>query len=93
MVASHDPIMPEEDRDETSSVGHFGQPDDELHEIGQHEILVIVQDLHGYKSPLWYANDENIPTWNHVTSHLYEKPELVQYEENFQVLERPTEHS
>lgn len=92
MVASHYPILLEEDREEISIVSHFGRPDDELHELGQHEMLVIVQGPHGYISPSWYANDENIPTWNHVTAHLYGTPELVPYEENFRVLQRLTDH-
>lgn len=92
LVASHYPILLEEDRDDISIVSHFGRPDDELHELGQHEMLVIVQGPHGYISPSWYAKGDNIPTWNHVTAHLYGTPEVAPYEENFQVLQRLTDH-
>lgn len=92
MVASHYPILLEEAAEGISIVSHFGRPDDELHELGAHEILVIVQGPHGYISPSWYATGEFIPTWNHVTAHLYGTPELLPTDENFQVLTRLTDH-
>ena len=65
---------------------------DKLHELGQHEMLVIVQGPHGYISPSWYAPQDFIPTWNHATAHLYGVPELLSFEENFAVLNRLTDH-
>ena len=92
MVASHYPILLEEDRDEISVVCHFGRPDDELHELGDHEMMIIVQGPHGYISPSWYENDERFPTWNHATAHLYGKPELLTPEATFAIIERVTDH-
>src|SRR5215218_4313982 len=66
MVASHYPILLDEDAEEIIIVSHFGRPDDKTHELGAHEILVIVQGPHGYISPSWYENGEFIPTWDHV---------------------------
>ncbi len=86
MVASHYPVLLEEDADGISVVTHVGRPDEELHELGQHEMLFIVQGPHGYISPGWYANTEFVPTWNHVTAHLYGTPELLSDDENFEVL-------
>jgi transcriptional regulator len=69
-------------------VSHVGRPDEETHELGKHELLLIVQGPHGYISPGWYDPGEVIPTWNHVTAHLYGVPELLSEEENYAVLSR-----
>ena len=91
LVASHYPVLVEEG-DELSIVSHVGRPDDELHELGQHEILVIVQGPHDYVSPSWYAPGDLVPTWNHVTAHLYGTPEILGEEENYAVLSLLTDH-
>jgi len=92
LVASHYPVVLEEDADGISIVSHVGRPDEQLHELGQHEMLVIIQGPHGYISPSWYSNDELIPTWNHVTAHLYGTPELLTEAENFDVLDDLVDH-
>jgi transcriptional regulator len=92
IVASHYPVVLEEDADGISIVSHVGRPDERLHELGQHEILVIIQGPHGYISPGWYENDDFVPTWNHVTAHLYGTPELLSDEENFTVLGQLVDH-
>lgn len=92
LVASHYPILLDEDADGIVLLSHFGKPDDAKHELGDREILVIVQGPHGYISPSWYDPDQFIPTWNHVTAHLYGIPEELSFEENFAVLHRLTDH-
>ncbi|MEP6843892.1 MAG: FMN-binding negative transcriptional regulator [Pseudolysinimonas sp.] len=92
LVASHYPTLLEEDVDGISIVTHFGRPDEVLHELGQQEMLVIVQGAHGYVSPAWYDDDDFIPTWNHVTAHLYGVPEILSEEANYAVLEKLVDH-
>ncbi|CAN5517847.1 FMN-binding negative transcriptional regulator [soil metagenome] len=92
LVASHYATLLEEDADGISIVSHFGRPDEKLHELGVHEMLVIVQGPHGYISPGWYADGDFIPTWNHVTAHLYGTPEILSAEENFLILQRLVDH-
>ncbi len=92
LVASHYATLLEEDADGISIVSHFGRPDEKLHELGEHEMLVIVQGPHGYISPGWYAEGDVIPTWNHVTAHLYGVPEILSDEENYAVLEKLVDH-
>lgn len=92
LVASHYPTLLEEDADGISIVSHFGRPDEQLHELGQHEMLVIVQGPHGYISPGWYAEGDFVPTWNHVTAHLYGTPQILSDEENFAILQRLVDH-
>lgn len=92
LVASHYPVVLEEDADGISIVSHVGRPDEALHELGLHEIVLIIQGPHGYISPGWYENDEFVPTWNHVTAHLYGTPEILTDSENFRVLDELVEH-
>ena len=92
LVASHYPVVLEEDADGISIVSHVGRPDERNHELGQHEVLLIIQGPHGYVSPGWYDNDSLVPTWNHVTAHLYATPEILSDEENFRVLGELVDH-
>jgi len=92
LVASHYPIVLEERTDEISIVTHVGRPDEVLHELGEHEILMIIQGPHGYISPSWYENEDFIPTWNHVTAHLYGTPQILSADENFEVLDDLVDH-
>jgi len=92
IVASHYPVVLEEDAEGISIVSHVGRPDEQLHELGQHEVLVIIQGPHGYISPGWYPEGDFIPTWNHATAHLYGVPEILSDEENFRVLDDLVDH-
>jgi len=98
LVASHYPVVLDTST-ELSDRGtgitlltHVGRPDEQLHELGQHEVLVIIAGPHGYISPSWYENDEFVPTWNHVTAHLYGVPEILSDDENFAVLDSLVDH-
>jgi transcriptional regulator len=93
LVASHYATLLEETDDDTISiVSHFGRPDEVAHELGQHEVLVVVQGPHGYISPNWYAEGDFVPTWNHVTAHLYGVPEILSDDENFRILGDLVDH-
>lgn len=92
LVASHYPTLVDEDAEGLTILSHFGRPDEQLHELGQHELLVVVQGPHDYVSSSWYERGDDIPTWNHVTAHLYGVPEILTEEENFAVLGHLTDH-
>lgn len=95
IVASHYAFLLDEAAstgDEIVLIGHVGRPDEMLHALGTHEVLIIVQGPHGYISPSWYAPGDIIPTWNHVTAHLYGTPELLTDEQNLQALVELTDH-
>lgn len=96
LVASHYPVLleeaPDSGSDEISIVSHFGRPDEQLHELGQHEVLVVIQGPHDYVSASWYEPGDLVSTWNHVTAHLYGTPEILSEEENYAVLSRLTDH-
>ena len=97
LVASHYPFLleqpgPDDDPDALVLVSHVGRPDEVAHELGQHEVLVIVQGPHGYVSPAWYPAEQFIPTWDHVTAHLWGTPEILSDEEAFRVLGDLVDH-
>lgn len=50
LVASHYPVLLAEDDDDLVILSHFGRPDDHLHELGEHEMLVIIAGPHDYIS-------------------------------------------
>ena len=92
LVASHYPVILDDTREELSIVSHVGRPDEQLHELGEHELLVILQGPHGYISSSWYDADPAVPTWNFVAVHLSGVPELLSPDENLQVLEKLVDH-
>jgi transcriptional regulator len=93
LVASHYPVLVDEDAPELTILTHVGKPDDRVHGLGDGELLVIVQGPHGYISPSWYPPDPgNVPTWNFTVAHLYGTPQILDERENFAVLKRLTEH-
>lgn len=92
LVASHYPVILDETREGLVLLSHVGRPDEQLHELGRHELLVIVQGPHGYISPGWYDANPAVPTWNFVVAHLYGVPEILSDEENLQVLASLVDH-
>jgi transcriptional regulator len=92
LVASHYPVLLDLDADELTVLTHFAKPDDELHGVGEGEMLIIVQGHHGYVSPSWYApGATRAPTWNFSAAHLYGVPEVLSEEENLVTLTRLVE--
>ncbi|MDF2574862.1 MAG: FMN-binding negative transcriptional regulator [Agromyces sp.] len=92
LVASHYPVLLDETADGIALLTHVGRPDEVVHELGRHEVMVIVQGPHGYISPGWYDANPAVPTWNFVTAHLYGTPELLEHDENLRVLEQLVDH-
>ncbi|MFF3026145.1 FMN-binding negative transcriptional regulator [Microbacterium sp. NPDC057944] len=92
LVASHYPVLLDEDESGIVIASHFGRPDEHLHELGAHEVLVIIQGPHDYVSPSLYEPGDLVPTWNHVTAHLYGTPVILDEEENYAMLSRLTDH-
>lgn len=94
LVVSHYPVILDDDAadDEIVLLSHVGRPDERLHELGAHELVVVVYGPQGYISPSWYGVSPAVPTWNFTTAHLYGTPETLSDEENLAVLERLVEH-
>lgn len=88
LVASHYAVLLDESHDDLTIVGHVGRPDDLIHGLGEHELLVVFQGPHGYVSPGWYGDVAAVPTWNYTAVHLAGVPEILTDEENLVVLDQ-----
>jgi transcriptional regulator len=92
LVASHYPVLPDQESDGLVLLTHVGRPDEEAHGFGDTQVLVIVQGLHGYVSPSWYGPEATrAPTWNFSVAHLYGVPQVLGEEENLAALTRLVE--
>src|SRR5258708_1155446 len=74
--ASHYPVVLGDGSGGLAIVTHVGRPDEQLHDFGTGELLLIVAGPHGYISPSWYAEGTTpAPTWNFSVAHCYGVPE------------------
>ncbi len=93
LVASHYPVLLDEEADGLVVLTHVGRPDEVVHGFGDREVMLIVQGRHGYISPSWYAPGATpAPTWNFSVAHCYGVPQLLDEEENLRVLARLVAH-
>jgi len=87
LVASHYPILLDDEAGGLSVLTHVGRPDEMIHGFGEREILLIIQGRNGYVSPSWYAPGAmRVPTWNFSAAHCYGVPQILGEEENLAVL-------
>jgi transcriptional regulator len=92
LVASHYPVLLDEDAADLALLTHVGRPDEEAHGFGDREVMVIVQGRHGYVSPSWYGPDATrAPTWNFSVAHIYGVPRVLDDDENLATLTRLVE--
>ncbi|MGW0737365.1 FMN-binding negative transcriptional regulator [Streptomyces sp. NPDC002851] len=92
LVASHLPLILDPERDDATVVGHLAKADAELHQLGQHGTLLIIEGPNGYVSPSFYEAEPYVPTWNFLVAHLHGLPEILAAEEAFEVLEATVDH-
>jgi transcriptional regulator len=93
LVASHYPLLLDEESEELAVFTHVGRPDEEIHGFGEREIMLIVQGHHGYISPSWYApGASQAPTWNFTAAHCYGVPQILDEQANLRTLARLVEH-
>lgn len=90
IVASHYPVLLDEEAEGLTLLTHLGRPDEVIHDLDKGgETLVIVEGRNGYISPSWYVPGSiPVPTWNFTVAHLYGDPEILTEEENLDVLIR-----
>lgn len=92
LVASHYPLLLEDAADGLVLLSHVGRPDEHLHELGAHPVMVIIYGPQGYVSPGWYDASPAVPTWNFAVAHLHGTPEILSDAENLRVLDRLVAH-
>ena len=93
LVASHYPVLLDDDADGLTVLTHVGRPDETVHGFGAREVLLIIQGRHGYVSPSWYAPGAiRAPTWNFSVAHCYGVPQMLDEEETLATLARLVAH-
>jgi len=87
LVASHYPVLLDDEAEGLVIFTHVGRPDEVIHGFGDREILLIIQGRHGYVSPSWYApGATRAPTWNFSAAHCYGIPQILTEDETLVVL-------
>lgn len=98
LVASHLPVLLDDSRggDTTGTgltlLGHLARTDAELHELGDHDVVVVFHGPHGYISPTWYEETPHVPTWNFVVLHAGGRPQVLDADETYGVLTATVDH-
>jgi transcriptional regulator len=88
LEVSHLPVLVAGDEDQLAILGHLARVDAESHELGDHEVVLIVQAEHGYITPTFYSGGPYVPTWNFVVVHLYGTPQVLGPAETYDILQR-----
>ncbi|MDQ0779564.1 transcriptional regulator [Streptomyces aurantiacus] len=106
LVVSHLPVLVDDSRQDTGDagstghtggtvpalLGHLARTDAENHELGSHEVVVVLQGPHGYISPVWYEETPHVPTWNFTVLHVHGRPEILGPADTYDVLSATVDH-
>lgn len=92
LVVSHLPVVVDPAQDGLVILGHLARADANLHELGRHDTVLVVQGPHGYVSPRFYVGGPYVPTWNFMVVHLHGRPETLDGDETYAVLEQTVDH-
>jgi transcriptional regulator len=90
-LVSHLPVVPDP-AGGLSILGHLARADAELHGLGAHDVVLVIEGPNGYVSPGVYQDGPYVPTWDFVVAHLYGRPVLLDADETYRVLELTVEH-
>ena len=79
IIASHLPLVLDRVRGPYGALrGHVARKNPQFdHLQSASEALVIFHGPHSYISPMWYADQRNVPTWNYVAVHAYGTPTML----------------
>jgi transcriptional regulator len=63
--------------------GHLARANEQWKTFNRNkEVLAIFLGANAYLSPTWYEKpDENVPTWNYISVHIYGKTSIVEDED------------
>jgi transcriptional regulator len=86
--ASHLPFLLDPERGEFGALrAHMARANPQWQHFREAtEVLTVFQGPHAYISPLWYANQPSVPTWNYAVVHAYGTPRLLNEEELYAAL-------
>ena len=79
LLGNHLPLLVLEDAQTIKLAGHMAR----ANPLWQHfascgSVLAIFHGPHGYISPSWYVDGQNVPTWNYAVVHAYGRSEVIQ---------------
>ncbi|MGW6459731.1 FMN-binding negative transcriptional regulator [Streptomyces sp. NPDC055078] len=104
LVVSHCPVLVDRAEPATAQgpdspdttplalLGHLARTDAEEHELGSHDVVVVLQGPHGYISPVWYEETPHVPTWNFTVLHAEGRPEILDPADTYRVLSATVDH-
>jgi transcriptional regulator len=75
---SHLPVMVQEKEAGLVLDMHMAKNNPQWKEFFDDEVMVVFFGPHAYVSPLWYEDQERVPTWNYAAVHVYGIPKLIQ---------------
>lgn len=78
-TATHLPFLLDRERGQYGTlIAHFARANPHWKALDDSTtVLVVFQGVHDYISPVWYANQVTVPTWNYAAVHVYGKPKLI----------------
>ena len=76
-IASHLPMVIEEEMDSLKIIGHFAKANSHWQLLNNQKSLIIFAEPHAYISPVHYESIVNVPTWNYIAVHVYGDCTLV----------------
>jgi transcriptional regulator len=93
--ASHVPVLIDGDAiaDRLRIRAHVARANPHWKQIGDGApVLAIFHGPHAYVSPSWYADEDNVPTWNYAVVHAYGRAALLAPPETRALLKDLVEH-
>ncbi|MBO9594408.1 MAG: FMN-binding negative transcriptional regulator [Niabella sp.] len=93
-VATHLPFLVEQEEDALVLISHFAKANPQWKQIENNDqVLVLFHEPHAYISPFHYEKEQNVPTWNYISVHVYGKGSLITEQDAvFQILDQTVAH-
>ncbi|MFB6258901.1 MAG: FMN-binding negative transcriptional regulator [Flavobacteriales bacterium] len=85
-LATHLPFVIEEEAGELFLASHWAKANDQWKGLEGKEVLTIFSGPDAYISPSHYDAEESVPTWDHLSVHLYGSLELIESDEEVREL-------
>jgi transcriptional regulator len=93
LMATHIPFLYRVEDGQEYLYGHVARNNPQWKAIAGKKVMVIFAGPHGYISPAWYENPLSVPTWDHISIHMYGVPEIIPGQDQVRdLLTRTTDH-
>lgn len=87
-TATHLPFVVTTRGDNLVLTSHFAKANKHWLEIENNPVLVVFIEPHAYISTKNYDKEQNVPTWNYISIHVYGKGKVItESERTFEILE------